>query len=109
MKVENNMNFGEVEQKIKGALLLYAHTEAKRMEGYAKENRPWTDRTGNAKNSMLGAAGWRKDDLVIRLSGNMHYSVQLELAYGKKYSIIRPTIEKHSPEILKGYQVLGGR
>ncbi len=104
MKVENNMNFDEVARRVKAGIGLFGDTEAKRMEAYAKENRPWIDRTGNARNSIQGKFGWRGNDATIRLSGNMPYSVWLELAYGKKYAILKPTIERHAPAILKGYK-----
>ncbi len=109
MKVENNMNFDEVARKIRASIGIFGDTEAKRMEAYAKQNRPWIDRTGNARNSIQGNFGWRGDDAIIRLSGNMSYSVWLELAYGKRYAILRPTIEKHAPTTLRGYQRVVGK
>ncbi len=109
MKVENNMNFDEVARKVRAAIGLFGDTEAKRMETYAKENRKWIDRTSNARNSIQGKFGWRGDNAVIRLSGNVDYFVWLELAYGKRYAILRPTIEKHAPAILRGYQRVVGK
>lgn len=106
MRVTNKTNFKAVEKKVKAAIGVYADTAAKTMEGYAKENAKWTDRTGNARNSILGEFGWKGNKAVITLSGNMEYSVYLELANGKKYAILSPTIQKYSTEILRGYQRL---
>ena len=106
IRVTNKTNFKEVEKKVKAAIGLYADTAAKRMEGEAKINAPWTDRTGNARNSIRGDFDWQGSKAVITLSGNMDYSVWLELAHGKKYAILKPTIDKNTPEILRGYQRL---
>ena len=106
MRVTNKTNFKAVEKKMRAAIGVYADTAAKTMEGYAKENAKWTDRTGNARNSIQGNFGWKGNQAVITLSGNMDYSVYLELAHEKKYAILKPTIDRNAPEILKGYQRL---
>lgn len=103
-KSKSTFSADKTYQKAKAALALFADTEALRMEGEAKRNAPWVDRTANARNSLQGDAGWRGRKLVIRLSGNMDYSVFLELANDKKYAIIYPTIQKHAPAILRAYK-----
>lgn len=92
--------------RIRAALELYAKTAALKMEADAKQNRPWTDRTGNAKNSIQGGYGWDGDKLVIILSGNVSYFLHLELGHEKKYAILKPTTEKYTPEVLRGYKRL---
>jgi len=106
MKIKNTIDFGIAERKVRAALGSYADTAAKKMEGYAKSNRPWTDRTSNAKNSIQGKHHWRGKDLVIILSGNVDYFVFLELAHGKNYAILKPTVDKFGPEVFRGYQKL---
>lgn len=104
MKFTNNMNFHSVEKQIRAAIGVYADTSAKKIEGYAKKNAKWTDRTSNARNSIQGNFGWKGDKAVITLSGNVDYFVFLELAHGKNYAILIPTIHQFSEEILRGYQ-----
>lgn|SRR5699024_310109 len=106
MKVRNTIDFGIAERKMRSALGLYADTSSKKMEGYAKVNRPWTDRTSNAKNSIQGKYHWKRKDLVITLSGNVDYFVFLELAMGKRFAILKPTVDRFGPDIFKGYQKL---
>lgn len=108
IRVKNNFNPQKVEKMVRAAIGVYADTAAKKMEGDAKENAPWIDRTGDARRSLQGDFGWEGDKVVITLSGNMDYSVYLELAYGKKYAILKPTIDKFTPEILRGYQKVVG-
>ncbi len=104
MKVVNNIDFKAVEKQVRAAIGLYADNAAKKMEGHAKKNASWTDRTSNARNSIEGNFGWKGDQAIITLSGNMEYSVFLELAMAKKYAILVPTIHQFSAEILRGYQ-----
>ena len=106
IRVRNKVNFSDAEKKMRAAIGLYANTAAKKMEADAKRNAPWTDRTGNARNSIQGDFGWEDDSAKIVLSGNVDYSVYLELAHEKKWAILKPTIDKNAPEILKGYQKL---
>lgn len=108
IKIKNNFNPRRAERKVKAAIGLYAQTAAKKMEADAKRNAPWQDRTGAARNSLLGDFAWRNYNAVITLSGNMDYSVYLELAHEKRFAILKPTIDKFTPEVLKGYQRLVG-
>lgn len=48
----------EANLKMRFAVEKYGETAAKKLEAYAKENRPWTDRTSNARNSIQGFSGW---------------------------------------------------
>ena len=102
----SKLDFDNVVARHRAALQMYAETAALKMEKEAKKKAPWTDRTTHARQSISGEAGWRGDKLVIALSGGMDYSVWLELAYEKRYAILKPTIDKNTPAILRGYQRL---
>lgn len=106
MSVINTFSSKKLSDEVKKRIELYGKTEALRLEGEAKRNRPWTDRTSNARNSIQGKFEWAGDVATIHLSGNAEYSAYLELANGKKYAILRPTIEIHAAEIWKGYKGL---
>lgn len=106
MKVTNTVNFKAVERQMKAAIGVYAHTAAKKMEAQAKAKAPWVDRTSNARTSIQGGFQWQGNKATITLSGNMDYSVFLELSNAKKHAILVPTIQNMSPEVLKGYQRL---
>lgn len=106
VKVRNTFNTRMVEKKIRAAIGVYADTAAKKMEGQAKNKAPWVDRTSNARNSIRGDFGWKGNNAVITLSGNMNYFVFLELAHEKKYAILVPTIQGNAKEIIDGYKRL---
>lgn len=82
------------------AVAQYIATE---MQGSARHNAPWTDRTGNARSGLFGTSesDVAKHLVVIYLSHGpvIDYGVFLELANGGRYQIIMPTIEMYLPEV----------
>jgi hypothetical protein len=71
-------------------------------ENEAKKNAPWEDRTGNARNSILGIV-WPEENnsLIASLSIGMFYGLYLELSYQGKYKIVWPTILNARPMVLR--------
>lgn len=116
MRVKSTVNFKAVEHKMRAAIGVYSDVAAKKMEGHAKKNAPWYPvtkpgakgyvHTGNARNTIQGDFGWKGNQCIITLSGNVDYFIFLELAMAKKYAILKPTINQFSADILKGYQKL---
>ncbi len=79
-------------------------------EGKAKHNAPWTDRTGNARNSITGTI--LEDDLkngrvVGALYIGMDYGLYLELSNQGKYAIIGPTLIQERPMLLRTIKAHG--
>lgn len=106
--VTNRLKWQAVEKQVRAAIGAYADTVAKKLEAEAKQNAKWTNRTGNARNSLRGTFGWRENKCRIVLSGGMDYSVWLELANGKRFAILVPTMEANAAAIIKGYKRLVG-
>lgn len=107
-KVNNNINMNIAKLKVRAAIGLYADTAAKKMEGAAKKDAPWIDRTSNARNTIQGTFKWEGNKAKIELSGNVDYFKYLELANGKKYAVLVPTIQRYGPDIVKGYKKVIG-
>lgn len=92
--------------KADAALGMYCNTKAQEFERYAKTNRPWTDRTNMARQTLKGSSqkmpfGWR-----IQLAHGVDYGVWLELAHEKRFAIVEPTIRLQSPNVIKGMNTL---
>jgi len=69
-------------------------------EAEAKAKAPWTDRTGNARQSITGSGPAENSNVYSwALCIGMFYGVYLELSNGGKYRIIWPTIEGSRPEL----------
>ena len=96
----------EREIKTRASLGLYADTVAKKMESYAKTNKPWVDRTGRATQSLNSSWKWKGDVARVELSHGVDYGVYLELAHEKRFAILQPTVNALSKEILEGFKEL---
>ena len=92
----------ERELKTKAALGLYADTVAKKMETHAKSNYKWTPRSGAAHQRLNGSWKWIGDVARVELSHGVYYGIYLEFCNEKRYAIIKPTIDKISPQAIRG-------
>lgn len=108
----NNFNDDEVQvglenldMKMVAAFDIYCTTAAAKLETHAKKNRPWTDRSNRARETLKGTS-----ELVggtsarVVLAHGVDYGVWLELAHEKRYAIVEPTVRLQSNEILKGLE-----
>lgn len=104
-KFSNNMD--KFSSKLGAAVLMYANTKATQLEASMKRNRPWTDRTGMAK-ALLRTVVTQPDQNTIRitLAHGVSYGIWLELAHGKRYAIVNPTLEKEAPNVVDGLKDL---
>ena len=90
-------------RKLAGAYALCG-IYAGRLEAQAKQNAPWTDRTGNARKFLKGSVSIDEKAITIYLSHSVEYGIWLELANSGKYAILKPTMESRAEEIKKGLQ-----
>lgn len=95
-------NLDKMSVKLGAVILMYAATKASELQAKMKLNRPWTDRTGMAK-IMLNAKVSQPSKNIIRitLAHGVEYGIWLELAHGKNYAIIAPTVREEGPRIVE--------
>ena len=86
----------------------YAQLAAKELESAAKSGAPWTDRTAAARTGLNGSAARSGDRITITLRGSVRYMVYLELAHGKKWAILWPTMQANAQRIMEGFARIGG-
>lgn len=78
--------------------------QAKSMEGYAKEHKPWKNRTGEATKRLQGTCQQTAPaEWTITLSHGVSYGVFLECCHEGKYAIIQPTITAKSGEVMRSF------
>lgn len=79
-----------------------------RVEGYARSNAPWDDRTGAARNGLSAEVYEEGGDVVLELAHTVDYGIWLETIQDGAFAIIMPTLEALGPEILReaGAQVV---
>lgn len=98
--IQNMLNQNNKSMK---ALEAYGEVVGKELEAYAKSNRPWTDRTGEARKKLKGDSEKISDEKVrCAISHGVDYGIFLEMCNERKYAILEPTIEAVSPKVLKG-------
>lgn len=106
---EMNQGFDDYKRKVLFAVKQVAQYWSATFEAYAKERAPWTDQTGNARQTLHS---WieelSRDTVRIYLSHGVHYGIFLETKYAGRYSIIWPTIERHLEQIRRMLQEIFG-
>jgi len=82
--------------------------QAEDMEAWAKENAPWTDRTGKAREGLkatvepTGPIG----TIILQHDPDLDYTIWLELAYQGKWAILTPARDFWGPVIRRSMQNL---
>jgi hypothetical protein len=92
--------------KVKRAAMITANRMAPQVEAYMKNNAPWTDRTGNARNGLAARAYQEGDEIGIVLYHQVSYGIWLEVAHQARYAIIQPTIDEMGPRVMQQYNNL---
>jgi hypothetical protein len=74
---------------------------ATRALNFARANAPWQDQTGNARNGLF--AKTERDGSLYRMiiGHSVPYGIWLEVRWSGRYQIIRPTIDREGPELMR--------
>lgn len=73
---------------------------ARQVEQYAKDNAPWEDRTGDARDGLKAIGEQRLTTYTITLYHTTSYGLWLEVRWDGKYAIIVPTLEVMGPRYM---------
>lgn len=97
----------EFQTKADIAVEMFARTAAKTMETDAKEQAKWENRTGRARQSLVGYVTKENSHTVrINLAHGVDYGIWLELAHEKRFAIVEPIVRLSSPYIMKDFEGL---
>lgn len=101
-------NLLEYRDRVLQGMFQLADMFAQKMEGYAKSNAQWTDRTGAARQGLRGFAQKAALSVTIYLVHSVFYGVFLELGtrYMAPRAIIMPTLEAHYGKIMAAFRAL---
>lgn len=91
-------------KEIETATLAYGQTVAADLQRQAQENRPWTDRTGQARQRLRGYVEQYDTGVRITLAHGVDYGEELEYGHEKRYAIIKPTLSKNEQKVVKSWQ-----
>lgn len=85
-------------------LLAEAEAKAKdlapRITAYARQNAPWSDRTGAARAGLDTTAYRSGSEIVFDLYHSVDYGYWLEVIQSGAFAIIMPTLEAMSGEVM---------
>ena len=77
---------------------------APQIENWLKDNAPWTDRTGNARQALYAEVIPAIGEIVILLSHGVDYGFYLETKYAGRYAVIAPAIDHWLPVVIREMQ-----
>lgn len=79
-------------KKVEDLSFLAQQVIAPELTKYARANRPWTDRTGNARRGLRGYSRTTATHLVIGIAHTVFYGKFLEKRHAGRYAILGPTL-----------------
>lgn len=87
--------------KLEAEIATIVDYSATRAEAYARENAPWTDRTGNARSGLFTAPFHAfGSNHGYDISHSVPYGIYLETRWEGRYAIIEPTVQAMGPELM---------
>lgn len=93
-------NLGEMSERLKTQLQVLGQATGQKIQEYAQENAPWTDRTGDARQRLKYSSEINENGLTISIFHQMEYGIYLELCNNEKYAILKNSRDAMLPEFL---------
>jgi len=91
-------NLKGCEDRMRAALHGLGMQTAAQMEAHAKQNAPWQDQTGHARQGLFGEVLEEDGKLKVRIAHTEDYGEYLELSRKGRRPILEPTAQKFAPE-----------
>lgn len=94
---------------IHAAIKALAARWAPEIESWMKSNAKWTDRTGNARQSLYTEVEEISSIMIGIIMGygnNLEYGIFLELSHGGAFAIIGPALDYFAPKVWADVQKL---
>ena len=106
-EVLGNLNKWAVEKKV--GLEGLGRVADTNMTNYARQNKRWQDRTGNARAGLHGGSFWQNPFiLMIFIAHSMSYGIPLEFIKDRKYSILEEARDKFKDSFYNGVKKIMG-
>ena len=88
-------------KRVMGGIFLQGESTA---TTFAKNNAPWTDRTGNARSGLFSKASFGPEEnfyCELLVAHSVFYGIFLEARFSGKYAIIMPTVNYMGPILMQ--------
>jgi len=94
-------------ERVYAAVLALVKRHERDIEGWMKENAPWEDRTGNARQGLVAYTRMGGEGISLYMAHTVDYGVYLELRQGKgRRPILVPARDEVAPKIVEDLQQL---
>jgi hypothetical protein len=94
--------------RIQAAIYRLALRRAPEIENWMKSNARWTDRTGNARQTLHSEVYQLYNEILIVLGHGVDYGAYLEVVSGGWFAIVTPALDYWGPIIMQDVQRLLG-
>lgn len=98
--ISNNLD-NAIDRSITSIFIFSERFARNTLERHGKVNRPWKDRTSNARQGLRGSAKREDKKITVRFSHGVSYGIYLEKMQAGKYAIVKPTINKYKNEYIQ--------
>jgi hypothetical protein len=93
-------------QRLFWAVYALCLRRAPEIENWMKTNAPWTDRTGNARQTLWTDVAGDGLTIILTLSHGMWYGWWLEVANTGRYAIVAPAVDYWAAQLMQDIQRL---
>lgn len=76
-----------------------ANRWAPEIQNWMRDNAAWTDRTGNARQSLHTEVFNLTSEIALMLAHGVEYGIHLELGFSGRYAIIGPALDEFAGRI----------
>lgn len=93
-------NLDGMSERLKTQLQLLGRATGQKIQEFAQENAPWTDRSGDARQRLKYNSEINDNGLTISIFHQMEYGIYLELCHNEQYAILKNSRDALLPEFL---------
>jgi len=94
---------------LRNAVWIFTQYQAPKVQDYMRQNAPWTDRTGNARQGLFARPRRSEGLNAIVFYHTMPYGIWLEVANGGNFAIISPTLNHEGHRVMSELRGLMGK
>jgi len=95
--------------KVESAIDAAFYVHSLRTEGWMRDNAPWQDQTGNARNGLRARPDVGGATKVIWVYHTVPYGIWLEVRWDGRFAIIGPTVRVQGRALMTYLRNLFGR
>lgn len=94
-------NIQGLEGRVRQQVNVLGNATGQKMQAFAQENAPWTDRTGDARQLLKYKSTPDQTGVTISIFHQVEYGLWLEVAHNEKYAILKNSRDAILPEFIE--------